>query len=187
MLEPYARAIARLTAELRDDLRYLALIIGGSLAKGRARPDSDVDVLIVATDEEAAARQAAGQIQWLNREVADWPGGYAEGKIINRQFLLDVAARGSEPARAAFTGAIIAFSRLPALAELLARIPVYPEAARASKMASFYAQVLIHTWYMAEAEKRQDAYLRTWAASQLVLFGGRLILAYNRRLFPYHK
>jgi hypothetical protein len=187
MLEHHERAIARLTAALRDDPRYLALIIGGSLAKGRARPDSDVDVLIVATDEEAAARRAAGDIQYFNREVTDWPGGYAEGKIIDAQFLRDVAERGSEPARAAFTGAVIAFSRLPGLADLLARIPVYPEAERAERMASFYAQVIIHTWYVGEAEKRQDAYLRTWAAGQLVLFGGRLIMAYNRHLFPYHK
>jgi len=37
------RAIDRLADEYRDDPRFIALIIGGSVAKGFARPDSDVE------------------------------------------------------------------------------------------------------------------------------------------------
>ncbi len=37
------------------DSRYPALIVGGSTAKGRTSDDSDVDILLVATNEEYAA------------------------------------------------------------------------------------------------------------------------------------
>jgi hypothetical protein len=187
MFPHHARAIARLTEEVRKDPRYLALIVGGSIAKGRERPDSDVDLVLVATDAEFARRLDAGDIQYLNTDIADWPGGYAAGKIVDRQFLVDAADHGSEPARSAFAGARIAYSRLPDLAEIIARIPVYPEAERPGKMASFFSQVVTLNWFVPEAEKRADPYLLAWACSNLVLFGGRLILAHNRILFPYHK
>jgi predicted nucleotidyltransferase len=187
MYPHHQQTIERLVAQLQEDPRYLAVIIGGSIAKGRARPDSDVDIILVATDAEFERCLAAGAIQYLDREIADYPGGYVEGKIVNRQFLLDVADHGSEPARSAFGGAFIVASRLPDLPDLLARIPIYPEHERAAKMAAFYSQVVICNWFVSEAEKRADAYLLTWAASNLALFAGRLVLAHNRILYPWHK
>src|SRR5690349_3904936 len=95
MYPHHERAIARLVAEMRDDPRYLALLVGGSIAKGRERSDSDVDLILVVTAEEFARCQAAGEIQYLNREIAVWPGGYVEGKILDRRFLMEVADHGS--------------------------------------------------------------------------------------------
>ena len=40
---------------------------------------------------------------------------------------------------------------------------------------------------MNEAERHNNRYTKVRAASQLTLFAGRLILAYNRMFFPYHK
>ena len=45
----------------------------------------------------------------------------------------------------------------------------------------------IQNWLMGEAERHDNLYTRSRAASQLCLFAGRLILAYNRVFFPYHK
>ena len=42
--------------------------------------------------------------------------------------------------------------------------------------------LLIH-----EAQRHGNRYAVLRAASQLALFSGRLILAHNRKLFPYHK
>jgi len=42
-------------------------------------------------------------------------------------------------------------------------------------------------WLMHEAIRHDNRYTITRAASQLALFSGRLILAHNRTLFPYHK
>jgi predicted nucleotidyltransferase len=130
----HRRAIDRLTDEYRDDKRFNALIIGGSVAKGFARPDSDVDFLIVATDDEFNRRRMQDDL-FINRtDLCDYDGGYVDGKIVNHAYLEELADKGNEPSRAAFEGAFAA-----------------------------------------------------WAASQLALFSGRLILAHNRTLFPYHK
>jgi hypothetical protein len=73
------------------------------------------------------------------------------------------------------------------VAGLLERIPVYPEAGHLEKVRSFVAQLLAWQWYAGEAEKLSNAYLMQRAVSELLLYGGRLILAHNRILYPYHK
>ena len=120
----HRRAIDRLVNEYRDDTWFSALIIGGSVAKGFARPDSDVDFLIVATDDEFNRRRTRNDLFINRKDLCDYEGGYVNGKVINHAFLEEVAHKGNEPSR---------------------------------------------------------------AASQLALFSGRLILAHNRTLFPYHK
>jgi predicted nucleotidyltransferase len=183
----HQRVVDRLIETFRDDPHYPALIVGGSAAKGLEREDSDVDIMLVATDEEYARREAAGSFWYFNRDLCDYSNGYVDGKIISMGFLHEVAAKGSEPARWAFVGAFPAYSRIPGLESLLARIPVYQESERQRKIESFYSQVSIMNWFVGEAEKRDDTYLMMHVISNMVLFGGRLILAHNRILYPYHK
>lgn len=189
MLEHHQRAVNRLVDLFKDDPAYLALLIGGSVAKGLEKPDSDVDFMLVATDDEYARREPLNQFCYFSNspDMVDYPGGYVDGKIVSLGFMNEVADHGSEPARWAFSGAIIACSRQPGLQDLLDRITVYPEQERTQKIISFYTQIQALKWFMSEAEKRSDPYLRMHAAADMVLFGGRLILAYNRMLYPYHK
>jgi hypothetical protein len=187
MLPHHQKAIDRLTEHFQNDERFLALIVGGSLVKGFARPDSDVDFMLVATDEEYARRLPKNDLCYFTTDFCDYPGGYVDGKIVDVPFLREVAERGSEPARAAFVGAYLTFTRLPDLPDLLARIPVYQENEQRRKLESFGAQVLALQWYIGEAEKHQNAYLMTHVVADLVLFGGRMILAHNKILYPYHK
>ncbi|MGB5268655.1 MAG: hypothetical protein WBN30_18840, partial [Polyangiales bacterium] len=51
----------------------------------------------------------------------------------------------------------------------------------------FYSMAFIQHWLIHEAERHDNRYTLTRAASQLALFTGRLLLAHNRRLYPYHK
>lgn len=81
MREHHRRTIERLVAEFGNDHRYPALIVGGSLARGQEKEFSDVDVILVASDEEYARRLALKDLWYLNREIADYPGGYVDGKI----------------------------------------------------------------------------------------------------------
>ncbi len=187
MLEHHQRAIDKLAQHFQADPGFLALIVSGSIAKGLAQPNSDVDFMLLATDEEFARREAAHECAVTYFNFTDYAGGYADGKIVSRGFLDEVADHGSEPARWAFTGAYPVYSRVPDLADLLRRLVVYPEQERTAKIRSFYAQVLALKWFMSEAEKRDDPYLRMHAAADMVLFGGRLILAHNRMLYPFHK
>ena len=187
MREHHQRTIAKLTELFQNDPRYPAMIIGGSIVKGREAENSDVDIMLLATNREYARCVAAQDFWYVNREICDYPSGYAEGKIIDRQYLVDTAERGNDPTRAAFVGAWVAYSRLPDLNALIARIPIYPVQEQQRKMESFYSQVLVQNWFVGEAEKRNDPYLLAQCTTELVLYAGRLILAYNQVLYPYHK
>jgi hypothetical protein len=183
----HERVIQRLVERLHNDPRFPAMLIGGSVAKGWANDNSDVDILLVANDEEFAHRMATQDLGYYDTELADYPGGFVDGKIIDLSFLRDVADHGSEPARAAFLGAIVAYSRIPGLDTLVASIPTYPEQEREAKIQAFVSQLAVLEWYVGEAEKRQNRYLLSWAVNNMVLYGGRIILAHNHLLYPYHK
>ncbi|MEO0605288.1 MAG: nucleotidyltransferase domain-containing protein, partial [Myxococcota bacterium] len=185
--EHHQRAIARLTEAYRDDPSFCGLIIGGSVAKGYARDDSDVDFMIVATDDTFQRRLAARDLFINRRDLSDYEGGYVDGKIVDLGFLRDVAKRGNEPSRAAFEGAFVAYSHVDGLDALIRRIPVYPAAGHEDRVRAFYSMAFIQHWLIHEAERHGNRYVVLRAASQLALFAGRLILAHNRRLFPYHK
>ncbi len=185
--EHHRRAIDRLADAYRDDPRFLALIIGGSIAKGYARDDSDVDFLIVANDEEFDRRLAERDLFINRQDLCDYQGGYVDGKIINLAFLEKLAEKGNEPSRAAFHGAFAAYSRVPGFDDLLRQIPVYPEAGHEERVRAFYSMAFNQHWLIHEAGRHGNRYVTTRAASQLALFCGRLILAHNRILFPYHK
>ncbi len=183
----HQRAIDRLADAYRDDPEFLGLIIGGSVAKGFARDDSDVDFLIVATDESFERRLTARDL-FINRtDLCDYESGFVDGKIVNLGYLEELADKGNEPSRSAFMGAFAAYSHIPDLDSLLERIPVYPEAGHDERIRAFYSMAFIQHWLFHEAARHGNRYTMLRAASQLALFCGRLILAHNRALFPYHK
>ena len=183
----HQRAIERLSDAYRDDPEFVGLVIGGSVAKGCARDDSDVDFLIIATDD-AFERRFADRDLFINRtDLCDYDGGFVDGKIINLAYLEDVAETGNEPSRASFEGAFVAYAHVAGLDALLDRIHVYPDTGHEERVRAFYSMSFIQHWLMQEAERHGNRYTITRAASQLALFSGRLILAHNRRLFPYHK
>jgi hypothetical protein len=187
MHDHHRRAIARISERMQADPDVLALIIIGSVARGDAGGGSDLDGYLLLTDTAYQARQAAGAQAWSADELCDWPGGSAGGLLVDLAMLSDVAERGPEPARYAFTGAFAPFSRLPNLEALLQRIPVYPEHERTEKLTSFASQLPVHLAYLRLAEYSGNAYLLAETAVELVLFGGRLILAHNRMLYPNRK
>jgi predicted nucleotidyltransferase len=187
MYPHHQRTIQRLIDRFAPDPSVLALIIIGSVARGDARADSDVDCLLLVDDPAYQARRAANQLLINADDLCDQPGGQAGGRVIDLAFLYDVAVRGPEPARFAFVRAIPAFARLPNLAELLAPVARYPEHQRTEKMISFASQLPVHLSYLQLGEYSQNPYLLAQTAVELVLFGGRLILAHNRMLYPNRK
>ncbi len=187
MYPHHQRTIERVTEHFQADPSINALIIGGSVAKGWAAENSDLDILLVVSAEDFARRTAENQYLYFTRDFCDYEGGYVDGKFIDVPFLEEIADHGNEVARAAFVGTWVAFARDPQVEGLIRRIPVYPEAERDAKLKAFYSQVVVGNWFMQEAVKRGDKYLMTHAAGEMALFGGRLMLAYNRILYPYHK
>lgn len=186
MLEHHKKTIENLIHHFKDDDRFPAMIVAGSVAKACSEENSDVDFMLIATDEEFDQRQKNSRLHITADQLCE-PPTYTDGKVINLQFLKDVADHGSEPARAAFVDAFIGYSRIPEMASILKQIPVYQIHEQKEKIISFYSQLVVHHWYVGEAEKRKDVYLLRRSVTDLVLFAGRLILAHNKILFPYHK
>lgn len=187
MKSHHKEAIDNLIEGLKDNPHYLALLIVGSIAKGMEREDSDIDIILVVTNEEYEKRKKRNRYIYFETRFCNYPGGYVDGKIVNLEFLKLVAERGSEPARDAFRNAIIGFSKIQDLESLIKKIILYQKDEKSDKLRKFFAQFEIAMWFIKEAEKRGDNYLLTRAITDLILFGGRLILAHNEILYPFHK
>ncbi|MGG1640338.1 hypothetical protein ACIFQM_03400 [Paenibacillus sp. NRS-1782] len=188
MYEHHRKAMDNLVELLKPNPSFLAVITAGSVAQNKAKETSDVDVYLLVDDEEFERRKAEDLLAYTNHDVCDYPEGYIDGKIINLHFLESASEHGSEPTRASFVGSKAYFSRIPDLDNLLARISVYPEKNRERDIKDFYAQIYLYAFYFAgEAAKKDNTYLKSHAASNLVLFSGRVILTHNRILFPCHK
>ena len=187
MYSHHEAAIARVIARYRDEPGVLAILLAGSLAHGTATGNSDVDVMLVVSDDELAERRAAGTIAFSDVELARYPNGYVDAKYVSLGFLDEVASRGSEPSRFAFKGAKVLFSRIEGLEARLGAASRYPIEVQADRIARFAAQLKAWTWMAGEAERKENPYLLATAVSRVALFGGRLLLAHNRMLYPFHK
>jgi predicted nucleotidyltransferase len=187
MYPHHAQTIERVAEHFRADPEVFAILLVGSIAHGFAEERSDVDIALVVSDEERQRRAASGRLTLYAPELATYERGYVDAKYLSRGFLDAVEQRGSEPARYAFAHARVIESRIPGLADQLARIARYPVADKAARLARFHGQLQAWNWYAGQAELRQDAYLMNLAAAKLSLFGGRLVLAHNEILYPFHK
>jgi len=187
MYPHHEAAIERVIARFEPDPTILALLLGGSLAHGFGAEGSDVDIMLVVSDEEFAERVARLDTLFWDAELAGYDDGYIDGKYVSVGYLALVAERGSEPARFAFEGARVLFSRVGGLEQLLAAASRYPSEVREDRIARFAAQLEAWRWYCGEAAKKSDPYLLATSVTRLVLFGGRLLLAHNAVLYPFHK
>jgi len=186
--QPHHEATIQRTIEhFQAQPEVLALLLGGSIAHGWAQPTSDVDILIIVSDEEHEQRSAKNDTQFFSLELATYEGGYVDGKYISPKFLAQVEARGSEPARFAFADAQVLFSHLDGLAERLTRIARYPVEDKLERIKRFHAQFQAWYWFTGDAEQKQNRYLLNLAVNKLQLFGGRMVLAHNEMLYPFHK
>jgi hypothetical protein len=143
--------------------------------------------MIFLSEENHQKRFQTGQLTFFTTELCTYEGGYVDGKYISLDFVKQVAEKGSEPARFAFEGSQVLFSRIDGFEQEIRRVAEYPIAEKAERIKRFRAQLEAWHWYCAEALKRENQYLLSTAVSKLILFGGRLILAHNEMLYPYHK
>ncbi|HEY3340607.1 MAG TPA: nucleotidyltransferase domain-containing protein [Anaerolineae bacterium] len=164
-----------------------ALLLGGSLAHGFESNTSDVDIMIIVDEDEYQERLKTEQVAFYNRELCTYPEGYVDGKYLSIEFLRKVAQQGSEPARFAFAGSQVLFARVEGLPALLQQIVRYPLEQKLYRITRFNAQFEAWNWYAHEALRLNNRYLLGVSVQKLALFGGRMVLAHNELLYPYHK
>ena len=187
MYPHHCESIDRVRAYFEAISTVQALLLGGSLAHGFESVTSDVDIMIIVPEEEYQERLKTEQMAFYNRELCTYPEGYVDGKFLSLSFLRKVAELGSEPARFAFAGSQVLFSRQGGLAELLQSIAHYPVEQKVHRITRFNAQFEAWNWYSHEALRLNNRYLLGVSAQKLALFGGRMVLAHNELLYPYHK
>ena len=119
MYTHHEKACKALVDLFSPDPEVLAIFLAGSVAKGLERPDSDIDTLIVLTDEAFQRKVRENTITQVIFGHCDYEGGYFDVKFLNREGLEAVAKRGSEPARNAWLKAKCLFTRDESLPGLL--------------------------------------------------------------------
>jgi predicted nucleotidyltransferase len=182
----HQRMVDRLRMHVLADPTVLALLVGGSVARGEARAGSDVDCRVIFTDEEYRRRVAVGDLLLNFSHLAEAPARAAGGEAGDVQLLRDVADRGPEVWRFALKDMLV-FSKDREVERLVERGAAYPEHERTEKMASWVSQLPVHHAYLMFGEYSETPYVLAQCAVQIVLFGGRLILAHNRMLYPGRK
>lgn len=187
MYPHHTQSIQNVTEFFQRDPEVLALLLGGSIAHGFQTPTSDVDIMIIVSDEDHKRRLEANQVHFFNMDLCTYEGGYVDGKYTSMNFIEQVKEKGSEPARFAFAGSRVLFSTIEGLEETLCQVTQYPSAEKAERIKRFYAQFEAWHWYCTESIRLKNDYLLGTSVSKFILFSGRLILAHNELLYPYHK
>lgn len=188
MYENHAKGIEKLTKIFENEDSTLAVIIGGSIAHGTAKESSDIDVMIVISDEEFETRFEEKDV-WFgySLEYEEGKEMFIDGKYISKSYIQKVIDFGNEPSRFAFTGAFITYSKIDGLEEMVKKACAYPINKKEDNINRFYSQLVVWRWYSIESVQKKNKYLLNHATNKLVLFAGRLILAHNEILYPYHK
>ncbi len=187
MYPHHTRSIQNVTDYFQRDPQVIALLLGGSIAHGFETASSDVDIMILVSDEEYRARLESNQVHFFNTDLCTYEGGYVDGKYLSLGFVKQVSEKGSEPARFAFAGSGVLFSKVSRLAEEICKVAEYPVSEKAERIKRFYAQFEAWHWYCQESLRLNNAYLLGTSVSKMILFGGRLLLAHSETLYPYHK
>jgi hypothetical protein len=179
----HSQTIQNVTEYFQCNPEVQALLLSGSIAHGFQSTSSDVDVMIFVSEEDYQKHIQSGQLTFFNRDLCNYEDGYADGKYLSLNFVKHVLEKGSEPARFAFEGSQILFSKVDGFAEAICKIVEHPVTEKAERIKRFYAQFEAWYWYCGEALGKGDQYLLGTSVSKLILFGGRLILAHNEMLY----
>ena len=186
MMEHHEKSIENLIEYFKNDTDIVAVILGGSVAKKCERPDSDIDAIVVVTDARYAALEKERRIAECIYGHCTYEGGYFDIKYTTVKYLEALAEKGSEPSRNAFKSSKCIYGGNEKMTELIEKIPVFQKHEKDDKMLSFYSALNLssgYLWSMSEG----NAYLRIRAASDIVLFGLRLVLQNSEVLFPCQK
>jgi len=184
-MEHHERALARYVAREAERPETIAVIVSGSLSRGTERADSDIDLYLLVAEDRWADALRQQRVMYVEREGADYEGGYFDVKLATLSYLEDAAERGDDAVRSSFAQARIAFSRIGDLSERIERVATVPEGQWMPRLASHLAQARLHGGYfIRHGIRHDDPLLSHHAAVHLATSAARAVLALNRTMFP---
>ena len=186
MYEHHKQSIEKLIDYFKNDTNVIAIILGGSVAKGCARIDSDIDAMVVVTDERYEQLLQDNTLSECISGYCTYENGYFDIKYLTKTYLTSVANHGSEPARNAYKSAQCIYSNDDEIYNLITLIPIFQKSEKENKLLSFYSAFELNSGYFWGASEH-NVYLRVRTATDIVLYGYRMLLQENEVLFPCHK
>ena len=165
----------------------IAIVLDGSIVKGNARPDSDVDAIIVVTEDKFRELERENRLAEVIAGHCTYEGGYFDIKYKTKRILQRAAKYASEPTRNAFVKARVIYTKDDEIQPIVDKIAAYPEAERLDKVKCFNANLQLNRGYFLRCVKEDNAYMRAHLAQEIVYSVYRLILAENRELFPCNR
>ena len=165
----------------------IAVVLDGSTVKGNARPDSDIDAIIVVTEEKYAELAAQNRLAEVIPGHCTYEGGYFDIKYKTKAILRRAAEFASEPTRNAYVKAQVLCTTDAEIPALVAAIERYPEHTVADKIRCFCANLQLNRGYFLNIVPEDNSYMRAHLAQEIVYSVYRLILAENRVLFPCNR
>lgn len=186
MFKHHEESIHKLIDYFSGNDEVLAVVLGGSVAKGLERPDSDIDAEVIVTDAYYDSLIKENRLSECISGHCTYEKGYFDVKYFTKDFLRVAALRGSEPSRNAFVKCRCLFSRDNEIEDIIPKIGVFQESEKKEKMDSFFSALALTYHYFWQVSK-DNIYLRVRSAADIVLFGYRLLLQDNSVLFPCHK
>ena len=165
----------------------IAVVLDGSTVKGNARPDSDIDAIIVVTEEKYAELAAQNRLAEVIPGHCTYEGGYFDIKYKTKAILRRAAEFASEPTRNAYVKAQVLCTTDAEIPALVAAIERYPEHTVADKIRCFCANLQLNRGYFLNIVPEDNSYMRAHLAQEIVYSVYRLILIENRALCPCNR
>lgn len=164
----------------------IAIVFGGSVAKGMERPDSDLDAMIIITPEAYKKREENRTLSETIHGMCTYEGGYFDIKYMTKQYLITATQRGSEPTRNSFMCAKVLFSKDIEIEAIVNQIPVFQKQEKEEKQLSFYSSLMLNYHYFWKGCK-PEGYMKIHVASEIIYMIYRMILQENEVLFPSNR
>lgn len=186
MYKHHEESLERLKEYFSDKTEVIAVIFGGSVAKGCERIDSDLDAMVVITDEAYEDRVKENKTAETIGGYCTYEGGYFDIKYMTKKFLQEAAEKGSEPARNAFLKSRVLFTRDSEISDLVEKIPIFQSQEKEEKMLSFYADFWLNYYYFLKSCPL-DGYMKLHAVNEVLYSIYRMILQEHEILFPCNR
>lgn len=163
-----------------------ALILGGSIAKGTERENSDIDGMVVLSDTAYAQKERSNSTTETIDGLCTYDGGYFDIKYMTKEYLKELAERGSEPARNGFFKSKILFCNDLEIKEILPRIPVFQKKEKKEKLLSFYSDFWLNYYYFLKCCSI-DGYMKMRTIAEIIYSLYRVILQEQEILFDCNR
>ncbi len=186
MYQHHIDSLENLKNYFSDKEEVIALIFDGSVARGCERPDSDLDAMVIITDEAYKIRSENHITAETITGYCTYEGGYFDVKYMTKGFLIDAANKGSEPTRDAFFKSRVLFTKDPDIPQIVSKIPVFQKQEKEEKMLSFYSDFWLNYYYFLKSCK-PDGYMKLHALNEVIYSIYRMILQEKEILFPSNR